>query len=190
MSLPTKFYKLWFSETAADPMVCDKYDLKGFPKYALFSETPILDWPRDPPTFWGDNGEAEDYLTATVNGWALFSERTCAIFEEYGVRGIDFHPVKVLSKATGEEILGYKVAHIWLLVEALDREHSNWDEDPENPGTVIGVFKAVLKADAVKDLDVFRLAENYVAVYFSERIVKAINSQKLTGFKFFPTKAM
>lgn len=187
-AMPTRFYKLWFSDKEPDPMLCDEEDLKGLSEYVIFQDRPILDWPQDPPAFLGARGEIEDYLHANLNGWHLFSDRTCAIFQKHGVRGVDFHPVKVIIKETGEEIVDYKVAHFWNLIEGLNRERSDWLPDDEEPDKVLIVFTVVLKSDVVQNEDTFRLAERSVSVFFSARIVKDIRSQKLTGFKFFPIK--
>ena len=171
-------------------MMCSKFDLQGLSEYILYNDSPILNWPQPPPVFWGNKGEIEDYITTTANGWELFSARTVEIFHGFGVRGVDFHPVRIIVQETGEEIEGYAVAHVWNLIEGLDREHSDWMAAKNNPDKVISVFTAVLRAEAVQNEDAFRLKESKVAVYLSERVTKAIKSQKLTGFKFFPIKAM
>ena len=170
--------------------MCSKFDLQGLSEYILYNDSPILNWPQDPPVFWGNKGEIEDYITTTANDWKLFSERTRHIFQEFGVRGVDFHPVCIMIEETNEEIERYTVAHVWNLIEGLNREHSDWKEDKDNPSKVISVFKTVLKAEVVKNEYVFRLKESKIGMYLSERVTKAIKSQKLTEFKFFPTKVM
>ena len=187
---PTQYFKLWFDDRDPDPVICNEHDLMGADQFFAYTEHPIGAWPGETPTFYYENGaHVQDFLESATNGWELFSERVRQCFLDLRVEGAELLPVRVIHKPTGQELAGYYVLHVCNVVAALDRERAGWDEDPDAPGEVMGVYRFALRSEAIAGVDIFRLKEDDMVVFFSLRLKKAIDSIKATGFLFLPIEA-
>ncbi len=178
------YYKLWFEET--EGMYCTEADLKGVSEYFIYQPEPAEEWPEGITFYATKGGEyADDYLFAT-GGWILISERVKQILEELGVEGVQFLPIRVVRKETGEEVPGYYVLHVWRHISALDEEHTVFLEPRSEryPEPIIG--KVALRKEAIGNADAFRLAEYDVQVYVSRRVKERLEEIGATGFKWIP----
>lgn len=72
------------------------------------------------------------------------------------------------------------------LVGALNRELSEFDEYPNG----LVVYKLVLNRPAVQECDVFRVAENPLSIYVSERFLDAAKGGDLKGLDFKEVKVV
>jgi hypothetical protein len=177
------YYKLWFEETGG--AVCRKADLKGVSEYFIYQLAPVEEWPRG-ITFYAEGEPIEDYLFPTMVDWVLISERVKAVLEELKVAGVQFLPIRVVRKKTGEEVPGYYVLHVWKQIPALDEEHTVYLEprSEKYPEPIIG--KVALRKEAIGNADIFRLAEYDVQIYVSRRVKERLEEIGATGFKWIP----
>lgn len=67
-----------------------------------------------------------------------------------------------------------------LLSGAFNKEMSEFDEYPSG----LVVYKMVLNAAAIQGVDVFRVAENPLSIYVSEKFVEMSKVRGLKGFEF------
>lgn len=180
------YYKLWFKETGG--AICRKADLKGVSEYFIYKPEPMEEWPEG-VTFYAEGEPLEDYLFPTVVDWVLISERVKQVLEELGVGGVQFLPIRVVRKETGEEVPGYYVLHVWKHIPALDEEHTMYIEPKSEkyPEPIIG--KVALRKEAIGNADVFRLAEFNVSIYVSRRVKGRLEEIGATGFKWIPVRS-
>jgi hypothetical protein len=131
--------------------------------------------------FTTDNGyEITDYICNDF-GWPIVSNKFKMALESVGISGIQYLPLIIVNKDTGITLERYYVANIYNLVEAVDMKKSEYFE--LIPGKYCFVSFAV-KEDKIKNFDIFRLKENDVNIFVSEKFQKVIKSNKLTGFDF------
>lgn len=177
------YYKLWFEETGG--AVCRKADLKGVDEYFIYRPEPVEEWPEG-ITFYAEGEPLEDYLFPTVVDWILISERVKQALEGLGVEGVQFLPIRVVRKETGEEVPGYYVLHVWKHIPALDEEHTVFLEPRDEKYPQLSIIKVALRREAIGGADIFRLKEKPVSVYVSRRVKERLEEIGATGFKWIP----
>ncbi len=180
------YYKLWFEETGG--AVCRKADLKGVSEYFIYRPEPVKKWPAG-ITFYAEGEPLEDYLFPTVVNWILVSGRVKQVLEELGVEGVQFLPIRVVRKETGEEVPGYYVLHVWKHIPALDEEHTVFLEPKDEKYPQLSILKVALRREAIGKADIFRLKEKHVSVYVSRRVKERLEEIGATGFKWIPVPA-
>jgi len=179
------YYKLWFDESDPQAMICKKADLQGMSEYFIYRPEPVEDWPEG-ITFYAEGEHAEDYLFPTVVDWVLISERVKQVLEELGVEGVQFLPIRVVRKETGEEVPGYWVLHVWKHIPALDEEHTVFLEPRNERYPQLSIVKVALRREAIGSADIFRLEEKHVSIYVSRRVKERLEEIGATGFKWIP----
>lgn len=121
-------------------------------------------------------------------GWFIVSPKFRGVLEDCVSEGIQYLPITLQNESTGEMVEGYQVANIFLLVDAVDREHSVVNEYSHGGILHWSVVKFALRRDKVEDLDVFRVKESdrmvSISVFLSERVKNAIEKNGITGVDF------
>jgi hypothetical protein len=183
------YYKLWFAETGG--AICRPADLKGVSEYFIFQPEPVREWPEG-VIFYAEGEPLEDYLYPIGVWWVIVSERVKQALEDLeATEGVQFLPIRVIRKETGEEVPGYYVLHVWRHIAALDEEHTKFFE-PRNeiqkkhfemyPEFRIAVV--ALRREALRDVDIFQLKERSGSIYVSRRVKKRLEEMGATGFKW------
>ncbi len=102
--------------------------------------------------------------------------------------GIQFVPIEIKSN-TGEIIPNYFVSHFWNRLPAIDK--NNYDGSPVNNfGTIRNLSKFSLDFNLLKEIPlekrlIFGLAENKTLVLVHQSIYEAIQTENLTGMRFW-----
>lgn len=124
-----------------------------------------------------------DYL-ANDKGWFLVSTKLKVLLETVNTE-IQFFPVKVVEKQSGEELLGYYIANITRVVDALCLEKSTYfTTELEDLGPIHTVIKYGILAEKTEDSDVFKLAnQQQVPIFVSERFARLITEHAITGIR-------
>lgn len=177
----TNYYKLGFDDSNENVIVCKKVNLKGFNEYQLNNAVHIDTWPQG-VTFYFDEGNSEDYLGNSM-GWLLFSARIQKALLELGIKNIQFLPVKVENTKNGAKLEGFSVLNILDSITALDREHATYEQDKKNPEYPI-IIKPALRYEHIRNIDIFRLREQPILVFVSQRIKEKLEVMQASGFKF------
>ncbi|WP_343073985.1 DUF1629 domain-containing protein [Clostridium sp. YIM B02506] len=131
-----------------------------------------------------DGSELTDYICNDF-GWIIVSDSFKKAFENEGMTGIQFLQVSVINKDNDIEVGIYYVANIINLIAAVDKEKSEYFELAPDRYSFVSF---VLKEEAIRDFDIFRLKEYDVQAFASERFKKMIKNNKLTGFNFNKVK--
>ena len=69
-------------------------------------------------------------------------------------------------------------------VDALDRERSSMEYFPDATNQIMSIHKLVFLESAIRDLDMFRLSQQGLPTYVSERFVERVKSAGLRGLDF------
>ena len=133
-----------------------------------------------------DGGEFTDYICNDF-GWLIVSNKSRKAFENADMTGIQYLPLNIINKDTGMALEEYYVANVCKLIEAVDMGQSEYIE--LMPGKYVFVSFAV-KEEKISDFDIFRLKENDVQIFVSEKFKNIIKSNKLTGFDFTKVKVV
>jgi hypothetical protein len=173
------------------PFVSNFDDLRGFEDWQLRAGTRIDNWN---PEAWIRcmraqwNGDPDDVLQTHV-ALPIYSPRVQAIVRKENFSGIQFLPIHVL-RMDASEIPGFAVANILNIPAAMDMEASHYDkfEDdyfaPADRGKVAGVYKMVLRQNALNNYDIIRPKEFRQSVFVSERFKLAFEAAACTGYDF------
>lgn len=135
-----------------------------------------------------NDGTPDDVLQNHL-GLPVYSERLREAMAAAGVRGIQYLPVHVV-RPNGKKVAGFAIANIVERRRALDRKRSDYDvfpDDyflPERRGSVRGVRRVVLRADALAGCDIIRLDDFPSGVYVSERFKCTFEAHGFTGYSF------
>jgi len=176
------YYELWFAETGG--AICRPADLKGVSEYFIFRPEPVEEWPEG-VTFYTEGEPLEDYLYPIGVWWVIVSERVKQALEELGAsEGVQFLPIRVIRKETGEDVPGYYVMHVWRHIAALDEEHAKFIEPRDEKYPQLSIAVVALRREALQDMDIFQLKEDPGSIYISRRVKKRLEEMEATGFKW------
>jgi len=150
----------------------------------------IVDWPATVELRSCQDGQLLTRLSNDSHMY-LFSRDAINLFEEHAIKGFQYLPVAIY-KEDGSVLSEYQlVANIPNQVPCFDLEKSRYDLysadlRPDLVGQVSLIHKMVLREDKLKDveLDVFRLAEQYIEVIVSERFVRLWTESKYSNLAF------
>lgn len=159
-------------------------DLNRLRWHILDKAGPLPDWPPN-MTFRAEGTSPQD-VPSNSFGWVLFSERLKALVQGAGLSGMAFYPVQVHSELP-VSIPRYWYAHCHPVRGAIDMRRSvykylNLEGYPdEHP---LMMVKFVLKADVIREWDVFRTAESSSSVFCSQRFRDIFVENGCTGLGF------
>ena len=147
------------------------------------------EWIQEAPAEWDEEGPLTD-MPFSPN-FHLVSSRLRALLEELGLGAeIQFLPVRVVGEKSGREVGVYYVANFLRRIRCLDLERSIYDVygpdwiRPEQRGQIAGVWKAVLRREAVGEARVFRVEEFDPIVVIREEVKVAMEGAGITGCWF------
>ncbi|MDP4147337.1 MAG: hypothetical protein Q8936_23175 [Bacillota bacterium] len=148
----------------------------------------IKEW-DDSITFYVDLSEGivvNDYLDNNLS-WLIVSDNFKKVIEDAGIDGIQYLPINIMSKGGNEKLGNYYVANIYNLLNAVDMNESEYIQFRSGGYSIV---KYAVKADNIKNCDIFRLKEGIVPIFVSEKMKKLIQYNKLTGFAFTKVKVV
>ena len=188
-----KYYKLLYDhKNDIDFIGCLSEELYGVDQYDVEQGKCISNWDERITLIYNPNegNRSTDYLANDL-GWLVVSSEFKKILEESDITGIQYLPINVKNKLDNKELEGYFVANICNLVDALDFENSKYDLfDINENEKMLAVEKYALKKDKVKDVNIFKISEDNIPNFVSEKLKKLIEANNLTGFDFLEVKAV
>ncbi len=117
-------------------------------------------------------------------GIPVMSQRLCKVLLNAGVDNLELFPATLKNKQTGQ-VFDYYVYNILGLVAAMDLEKSSY-ENYKTEGTFADttIHELAIDDSKVKDLLLFRLAENVSTIMVHESLKKAIEEAGITTVSF------
>lgn len=180
------FHLLYDYENDADAISCESDELYDIDRYDVEQGNYVNNWDSRITMFFNPKeGDRETDFLGNDLGWLIISEKLKLILEDEKINGIQFLPLKIKNQLNNTTLNNYYLANICNLVKALDLENSDYNEyELDENEKVISVKKHAIKADKIKNIDIFRLEEDKFPVFVSEKFVNLINAHKATGFDF------
>ena len=123
----------------------------------------------------------------------IFSPKLIACLDAEGVENIEYFPIRLVDKKTGNTFDDYRLANIIGSIDCLDVDSS--DVTPFEDGGYMSVEQFSLLDDSIKPLPgtktnplIFRLGEFKFHLLAHESIKAACEKNNITGVEFVPTE--
>lgn len=178
-----KYFKLLMNMERLDNIICHYENDFGLQQNMLIVGKECREWKNEFELFYNKNEGylATDYL-ANDKGWFVVSEKLKNVIDNLNT-DIQYFPVRVVEKSTNEILMGYYVANILRVVDALCIEKSKYfTTEIEEIGTIYTVSKYGIYQAKTNNSDVFKLANRQeIPIFVSEKFVNAINDNAISG---------
>ncbi len=180
-----------------EQMVCmaeDDYEKKyGIDQYIFQKGVRLTNWNND-FTFYYDKSEGyipTDYMANNL-GWFLISPKFKDVMEKLDIKNVQYLPVKIKEKITGEEIHGFNIVNIIELIDAIDWDNSEYSvfELKERGIKMISVRKYALSKNSINNLHILRLKDSKFAIFVSEQLKNELLNNGITGIDFLKVKVI
>lgn len=131
----------------------------------------------------GNKGKITDNLIAYGANGLVLNSRVRGIFEQHGVKNIDYYDVQFTDRENQVSSDDYKIANIIGLVSCIDREKSTLRIDN---GSVEAIDKLVLDYKKIEEsgLKIFKIKEIFPVILIDDDVKKDLEKTKVTGFRF------
>lgn len=122
--------------------------------------------------------------------YMVFSPKLREALIGAGVTNIEYYPVKIKNRETGEIISDYKIANIVGLIACMDKEHSVYVPDPKIPDRMKNITRLVLDISKIQEGHLlFRLAERRTIVLCHQSVRDMLLSKGITGVRFIEVES-
>lgn len=186
-----KYYHLIFDYNGSSKFIdCAKVELNNKYKYEIDSgkETHFRDG-EILITYKSDTGILPDYLNNNY-AWLIISNRCKKIFEENINPGeIQFVNVILKDLIQGTINTSYYIANIVNVLDAIDLENAEYNVYCTEDTEVLAIRKYAVIEEKIKG-QIFKLKDSKFAKFVSEKVMKSIKKEKLTGFSFTEIKGV
>jgi len=181
-----KYYKLVYDYEHDDRYInCIGGNIGGMNEYIVSSGTYMTDWEIFKLKYDSAEGDIMSDYAANVYGWLMISNTLCELLLKSDIKAnLQFLPVELVDVSSGNINDSYKVVNILDVIDAIDLKHSKYDVFKLDSEKIIMVEKFALKEEVVKDYDIFRLKNDTIPIFVSEKIKRLIKKNKLSGFVF------
>ena len=123
------------------------------------------------------------------SGWLLISNRFKSLLEDFNPKHIEYLPVSINNHKGRIASKDYWIANFTTLTKAVDRELSDFDEDPVDADEIFTFEKLILQEEILISGDeIFRLKELPRLILARQDLVERINKNGLTGMIFVETR--
>lgn len=180
-----KYYKLVYDYEHDDRYVnCTVRTIGGIDEYATSNGKLIQDWKEVVLEYNPNNGNIMTDYVANVYRWLIVSNKFRSEIKEIVSDKIQYLPIKIVNSINKEENSLYQVANILDVVDALDLDSSQYDIFELDDEKIISVEKYALKKTKIQEHHIFRLKNDTIPVFVSEKIKNIVEKNKLLGFAF------
>jgi hypothetical protein len=188
-----KYYKLLYDYEHDEDAIYLEINEKSFDfdRYDVEKGIVFDTWNADIEVIYDNSKGAiiTDYLANDLV-WFIVTDKLKNIIESMNNSNIQYLPVKVRGKHGAEELNTYLI-NICNIVDALDLDNSKYSvHEIDEKEKMISIQKYVIKGDGVEGYDIFRLKDDYVSIFISERLRKAMMKNGVTGCDYLEVKVV
>lgn len=133
--------------------------------------------------------EPKDLLPNNL-GWLLISQKFKNVLNTIEIIGVQYLPVNIIEKNTGEKLEGFSVLNIISLIDALDLTHSTYTEIEARGQKYLSIIKYALDSEKLNDFHIFRLENSKFACFISQIVKEQLETNKTTGCDFLEVKVV
>lgn len=120
-----------------------------------------------------------DYVGNDIH-WFIVTEKLKKILEEHNIGNVKFYKIDVEDKNNIMDTNLY-VVNICTVVDALNLENSTYSVYKTEKTEMLSVIKYAIDESKVEGYDLFKLENDKIPIFVSERLVKAMKKAKITG---------
>lgn len=171
--------------------MCADADLKGMDMHCTYKGVSIKDtWKK--PVIPLDPKEGKNYSDLLWNlfNWTIVSSNFILLTQNITKEAVEYLDVDIVDTVRHTVCTDYKVANVIDVIDALDMERSVYTIQEYEQQKILGVHVYVLKRDKLKGHEIFRLSGDTKPIFVSENIRRVVLDNSLTGFEFWPVKAV
>jgi hypothetical protein len=187
-----KYYKLIYDfENDDDYIGCTASDTLNLNQYIVCEGNKIEVW-NDEISFDFNPDEGKvgtDYLGNSY-GWLIFSDNLINKISHLVNDSIQYLAIIITNKKNNTNLLGYHVANVCKVIDALDLGNSKYDLFELDDEKILSVEKYALKKEAIKNYNIFKLENDTIPTFVSEEFKNKIEEDNLTGFQFLEVKVV
>lgn len=185
-----KYYELMYDYEKSNSYVgCTKAEIGDISEYIVSSGEVIQSWNKD-ITFEYELEEGQtltDYL-GNLYGWLIVSDKCRTLSGELIANEVQYLDVQVKSSDNSNVLSEYKVLNVIDVLDAVDLEHSIYDEFDLDDEKILTFKKYALKDDVVRGHHIFKLKDDTIPTFVSEEIKNIIEENEMLGFAFLEVK--
>lgn len=182
-----RYYKLIYDYENDEGFInCNVPCIGTLDEYCTSNGIRQVEWENISFEYDSDEGNLLSDYIANVYRWFLVSEKCCTvIMNSVSEKIIQPLPVYLKDKKGIQKEITVQVLNILDIVDnALDLDNSKYDIYELDDEKIISVEKYALTKDMVFGHDIFRLKDDTIPIFVSEKIKKIIEQNDLTGFAF------
>lgn len=187
-----KYYKLIYDfENDNDYIGCTVSDKFNINQYIVCEGKKVDDWNDNTLLeFSSDEGDIESDYLANNYGWLVFSENFKKKMDCLIENDIQYLDIKIRNTKNQSELAGYKVVNVITVMDALDLENSKYDLFELDDEKIMSIEKYALKKDRIVNSNIFKLKDDTIPTFVSEKFKKIVEENNLTGFQFLEIKVV
>lgn len=103
---------------------------------------------------------------------------------------IQYLDIKIRNSETDKINDTYKVVNVITILDALDLENSKYDLFELDDEKVLSVEKYALRKNMIENNNIFRLKDDTIPIFVSERFKNIVEENSLIGFQFLEVKVV
>ncbi len=129
-------------------------------------------------------GNLTDHLSITEVRGLVFSTAVLQILDTLGVKNIQTYDLTIVDTKGKRTITDYKIVNVADAIDCIDHDQS--DLEYFDSGNVMFIDQLQLDESKIPpELHIFRVNRSLTTVVISDKLKKAIEAQKLTGFVIY-----
>ena len=137
-----------------------------------------------------DDGNILSDFLAIDNGWIIVSKKFCNVMHEILNENIQCLGIKIINETTNEENNTYKILNVTKHLDALDLDNSVYDIFQFGEDRVLSIEKYALKKTIIESNNIFKLDNETIPVFVSEKFKQVVEENNLIGFQFIEVKTV
>lgn len=180
-----RYFKLIYDyENDENYVNCDVGNIGDMDEYITSNGKIINEWGRVVFEYNSSEGDVLTDYIANLYRWLVVSANFIDVTNNLIEEQVQYLPVKIVDRITEAEKASYFVANIVTVVDALDMHKSKYDIFELDEEKIVSVEKYVLKGDEIANNHIFKLKDDTIPVFVSEKIKQIIEDNNLLGFAF------
>ncbi len=182
-----KYYKLIYDYDNDEKYInCNVAHIGKLDKYCLSNGVPLKEWGNYYFEYSSKEGNiVSDYIGNVIRWFIVTDVFVDYVINELNENNYQILPVKLIDTTKTKETMECKVLNILDVIDkALDLENSKYDIYELDDEKILSVEKFALYKEKILNHDIFRINEDLIHIFVSEKVKLLIEKYKLKGFQF------
>lgn len=158
---------------------------KGFFRNIVFSNKTIHSWPEVLFYYSSNASNLESEYLLNIVQWPIVHKRVMETFENLGISGIEYYPIKLIDVVTKHTNENYMMMYITNYIDAYDMDKTSYKYNEKYDSYSFNPKQIYLNTQVCEKYDIFRCKKHPSIIYVSQRIKDIIETNKWIGFTFY-----